>query len=132
MLHDMNANLKPIEQASMGLSSDERARFTHRMRERVTGKVACDVVMTPVLERLLDEGSENLAKHGRRMKFLRLFEIQRFLKPGDNSYSSLAGNTSHRCCEAVAFFLHKIFAHYRRRAALSRVAMYQDGWVLGG
>jgi hypothetical protein len=56
----MNATLKQVEQEAMTLSSDERARLADTLWASVTGEASFEVFMTPELERLLDEGLENL------------------------------------------------------------------------
>jgi hypothetical protein len=56
----MNATLEQVESEAMTLSSDERARLADRLWASVTGQPVFEVVMTPELERLLDEGMENL------------------------------------------------------------------------
>jgi hypothetical protein len=58
----MNATLKQVEQEAMTLSSDERARLADKLWASVTGEASFEVVMTPGLERLLDEGLENLSQ----------------------------------------------------------------------
>lgn len=56
----MNATLDQVEREAMTLSPDERVRLADRLWASVTGQPAFEVVMTPGLERLLDEGLENL------------------------------------------------------------------------
>jgi hypothetical protein len=66
----MNTTLEHIEQEAMTLSPDERVRLADRLWASVTTNPDFDVVMTPELERLLDEGLENL-EQGRTTDQLR-------------------------------------------------------------
>ena len=58
----MSATLDQVEREAMTLSPAERARLADRLWESVTGDRAFEVVMTPDLERLLDEGLENVGQ----------------------------------------------------------------------
>jgi len=54
----MIVTLEQIERDAMALSPGERAQLADRLWESVMGNRTFDVVMTPELERLLDEGLE--------------------------------------------------------------------------
>ena len=56
----MSATLAQIEKEVMALPAGERVRLAERLWESVSGHQGLEVVMTPGLERLLDEGLENL------------------------------------------------------------------------
>lgn len=66
----MNTTLEQVEQEAMTLTPDERARLADKLWASVTANPDFDVVMTPELERLLDEGLENL-EQGRTTDELR-------------------------------------------------------------
>ena len=58
----MNATIDRVEQDAMTLTADERVRLADKLWASVTGEPAFEVVMTPGLERSLDEGLENLER----------------------------------------------------------------------
>ncbi len=58
----MNTTLEQVEQEAMALSPDERARLADKLLASVAASPDFEVVMTPELERLLDEGLQNLER----------------------------------------------------------------------
>ena len=56
----MSATFAQVEREAMALPSEERARLADRLWDSLTGHQGMEVVMSPQLERLLDEGLENL------------------------------------------------------------------------
>lgn len=58
----MSGTLVQIEQEALSLPAEERARLADRLWESVLGDRPVEVVMTPGLERLLDEGLERVSE----------------------------------------------------------------------
>jgi putative addiction module component (TIGR02574 family) len=56
----MGATLEEIEREAMALSEQDRVRLADKLWDSVAGRRDLEVVMTPELQRLLDEGLENL------------------------------------------------------------------------
>ena len=56
----MSAALAQVEREALALPAEDRAQLADRLWESLTKHHPMTVVMTPELERLLDEGSENL------------------------------------------------------------------------
>ncbi len=56
----MSATLAQVEREALTLPAEERARLAGRLWDSLAGHQGTEVVMTPELERLLDEGLENL------------------------------------------------------------------------
>ena len=56
----MSAALAQVEREAMALPAEDRARLADRLWESLAEHHPMKVLMTPELERLLDEGSENL------------------------------------------------------------------------
>ncbi len=56
----MSAMLAQIEQAAMTLPAVERARLADKLWDSIATHPAAQMAATPKLERLLDEGLENL------------------------------------------------------------------------
>jgi hypothetical protein len=58
--NDMSATFAQVEQEAMTLSAEERARLADRLWDSLPGPQHREVGMSPQLERLLDEGLQNL------------------------------------------------------------------------
>lgn len=56
----MSATLAQLEREALTLSPEERARLADKLWDSLAGRQGMEVVMTPELEGLLDEGLENL------------------------------------------------------------------------
>ena len=56
----MRAALAQVEREALALPAEDRARLADRLWESLAEHHPAKVAMTPELERLLDEGSENL------------------------------------------------------------------------
>lgn len=58
----MNVTLAKVEREAMTLLPEERARLAGKLWDSVVGPQGMEVVMTPTLGRLLDEGLEGLGQ----------------------------------------------------------------------
>jgi hypothetical protein len=56
----MSATLEQAEREAMTLPVEERARLAGKLWDSIAGQHGMEVVMSPELERLLDEGLEDL------------------------------------------------------------------------
>jgi hypothetical protein len=56
----MSATLENIERDALMLPPPERSRLAAKLWDSLSGRQGMEVVMTPALERLLNEGLENL------------------------------------------------------------------------
>ena len=56
----MSATLEQVEREAMTLPAVDRARLADKLWDSLAGHQGMEVVMSPQLERLLDEGLENL------------------------------------------------------------------------
>lgn len=56
----MSATLAQVEREAMTLPAEQRARLADKLWDSLTTHQGMEVVMSPQLERLLDEGLENL------------------------------------------------------------------------
>ncbi len=58
----MGVTLEQIEREAMTLPDQDRVRLADKLWESVAGRRGLEVIMTSELERLLDEGLENLGQ----------------------------------------------------------------------
>ncbi len=58
--NNVRSTLAQVEKEALTLPAKERAQLADKLWESVAGRQALEVVMSPELERLLDEGLENL------------------------------------------------------------------------
>jgi Putative addiction module component len=56
----MSATFAQVEREALTLPAEERARLADKLWESLAGRDGLQVVMTPALERLLDEGLEHM------------------------------------------------------------------------
>jgi Putative addiction module component len=56
----MSATFAQVEREALTLPAEERARLADKLWESLAGRDGLQVVMTPALEGLLDEGLEHL------------------------------------------------------------------------
>lgn len=56
----MSATLAQVERAAMTLPAEQRARLADKLWDSLAAHPGMEVVTSPQLERLLDEGLENL------------------------------------------------------------------------
>jgi hypothetical protein len=56
----MSATLAQVEREALTLPDEDRAQLAGRLWDSLASHHGSDVVMTPELERLLDEGLDNL------------------------------------------------------------------------
>lgn len=56
----MSATLAQVEREALALPAEQRARLADKLWDSLAGHQGLEVVMSPQLELLLDEGLENL------------------------------------------------------------------------
>jgi Putative addiction module component len=56
----MSVTFAQVEREALTLPAEERARLADKLWESLAGRDGLQVVMTPALERLLDEGLEHM------------------------------------------------------------------------